>query len=80
MKYVVNDGCIGCGLCKGTCPEVFHMTDEGAAAAIETEVPKKRWQALRKQRTDVLSAQLKKHKEAVNEKACKRKCQLGRLY
>ena len=23
MKYVVNDGCIGCGLCEGTCPEVF---------------------------------------------------------
>ena len=39
MKYVVNDGCIGCGLCEGTCPEVFHMTDEGIAAAIETEVP-----------------------------------------
>lgn len=39
MKYVVNDGCIGCGLCEGTCPEVFSMTDEGVAKAIETEVP-----------------------------------------
>ncbi len=39
MKYVVNDGCIGCGICEGTCPEVFSMTDEGAAKAIETEVP-----------------------------------------
>ena len=39
MKYVVNDGCIGCGLCEGTCPDVFNMTDEGIAVAIETEVP-----------------------------------------
>ena len=39
MKYVVNDGCIGCGLCEGTCPEVFSMTDEGVAKAIEEEVP-----------------------------------------
>lgn len=38
MKYFVNDGSIiGCGLCKGTCPEVFSMTDEGVAKAIETE-------------------------------------------
>ena len=39
MKYVVNGGCIGCGLCEGTCPEVFSMTDEGTAKAIEPEVP-----------------------------------------
>lgn len=39
MKYFVNDGCIGCGLCEATCPEVFKMTDEGVAKAIETEVP-----------------------------------------
>ena len=39
MKYVVNDGCIGCGLCAGTCPEVFSMTDEGVAKAIESESP-----------------------------------------
>ncbi|MBQ1820772.1 MAG: ferredoxin [Clostridia bacterium] len=35
---MVNEGCIGCGLCEGTCPEVFHMTDDGIAAATETEV------------------------------------------
>lgn len=39
MKYRVNDSCIGCGLCEGICPEVFSMTDEGIAKAIETEVP-----------------------------------------
>ena len=39
MKYFVNDGCIRCELCEGTCLEVFHMTDEGVAVAIETEVP-----------------------------------------
>ena len=39
MKYVVNDRCIGCGLCAGTCPEVFSMNDDGVAVAIEAEVP-----------------------------------------
>ena len=39
MKYHVNDSCIGCGLCAGTCPEVFSMSDEGVAVAIESEVP-----------------------------------------
>ena len=39
MKYVVNDNCIGCGLCAGICPEVFSMTDDGVAAAIKAEVP-----------------------------------------
>ena len=39
MKYRVNDQCIGCGLCAGICPEVFSMTDEGVAKAIESEVP-----------------------------------------
>ena len=39
MKYRVNDSCIGCGLCAGTCPEVFSMSDRGVAVAIEMEVP-----------------------------------------
>lgn len=38
MKFFVNNNCIGCGLCAGTCPEVFEMTDEGHAKAIESEV------------------------------------------
>ena len=39
MKYRVNEECIGCGLCAGTCPEVFSMGDDGVAVAIETDVP-----------------------------------------
>ena len=39
MKYHVNDSCIGCGLCAGTCPGVFSMSSEDVAVAIETEVP-----------------------------------------
>lgn len=39
MKYIVNEGCIGCGLCEATCPEVFSMSDAGTAVAIEGEVP-----------------------------------------
>ncbi|MCD2434584.1 ferredoxin [Acidaminococcus sp. NSJ-142] len=39
MKFKVNENCIGCGLCEGTCPAVFHMTDAGVAEAIPDAVP-----------------------------------------
>ena len=39
MKYSVNENCIGCGLCAGTCPEVFSMGAAGAAIAIDADVP-----------------------------------------
>ena len=39
MKYTVNEGCIGCGLCTGTCPEVFSMNGEGFAIAINFNIP-----------------------------------------
>ncbi len=38
MKYIVNDSCIGCGLCESTCPDVFTIKD-GVAVAIEGDVP-----------------------------------------
>lgn len=32
MKAEINrDGCISCGLCPSTCPEVFRMADDGLA-------------------------------------------------
>lgn len=39
MKYIVNEGCIGCGFCAATCPEVFSMTADGTATAIDADVP-----------------------------------------
>lgn len=34
MKAAVDQsGCIGCGLCADTCPEVFRMNDESLAEA-----------------------------------------------
>jgi ferredoxin len=32
MKAVIDrSGCIGCGMCAATCPEVFRMDEEGLA-------------------------------------------------
>ena len=39
MRYVVNDGCIGCGLCENTCPDVFSIDETGVAVVIEEEIP-----------------------------------------
>ena len=39
MKATVNEDCIGCGMCEGTCPEVFAIGDEGVAKTIVEEVP-----------------------------------------
>lgn len=33
MKAKVNEGCISCGFCVGTCPEVFRFSDEEIAEA-----------------------------------------------
>jgi ferredoxin len=34
MKATVNkEGCISCGLCVATCPEVFRFDDNGVAEA-----------------------------------------------
>ena len=36
MKVQIDrEGCISCGLCVATCPEVFTIADDGLAEAIE---------------------------------------------
>lgn len=37
--YLDRDGCISCGLCCETCPEVFRMAEDGVAEAYNAEVP-----------------------------------------
>jgi ferredoxin len=33
MKAIVEPGCISCGLCIATCPEVFRFASDGLAEA-----------------------------------------------
>ncbi|MFU0832732.1 MAG: Ferredoxin [Oscillospiraceae bacterium] len=35
-----RSGCISCGLCAQTCPEVFRMADDGVAEVYKEDVPK----------------------------------------
>ncbi|MDF2484311.1 MAG: hypothetical protein K0R46_479 [Herbinix sp.] len=37
--FVERNGCIGCGLCADTCPEVFRMDAEGLAEVYTSPVP-----------------------------------------
>ncbi len=40
MKATIDrDGCISCGLCAATCPEVFRMADDGLAEVCVDEIP-----------------------------------------
>lgn len=40
MKASIDrDGCISCGLCADTCPQVFRMADDGLAEVYVDEVP-----------------------------------------
>ena len=34
-----RSGCISCGLCAETCPEVFEMADDGIAEVHQESVP-----------------------------------------
>lgn len=35
MKATIDrSGCIGCGLCASTCPEVFRMAEDGLAEVV----------------------------------------------
>ncbi len=44
MFAKINEGCIGCGVCADTAPEVFKMKDDGLAEVInqpnEQNLPK----------------------------------------
>ena len=35
--FVDKDACISCGLCTSLCPEVFIMSEDGKAVAINEE-------------------------------------------
>jgi len=37
--FIDRNGCIACGLCPSTCPEVFRMADDGLAEVYVDEVP-----------------------------------------
>lgn len=40
MKAMIDrSGCISCGLCIATCPEVFQMADDNLAEVIVDEIP-----------------------------------------
>ena len=40
MKASIDrDGCISCGLCPDTCPEVFRMAEDGFAEVYVDEIP-----------------------------------------
>lgn len=40
MRVIVDDdSCGGHGVCVALCPEVFALTDDGYAQALDTEVP-----------------------------------------
>ncbi|MPM25019.1 Ferredoxin [bioreactor metagenome] len=40
MKATIDrEGCISCGLCASTCPEVFRIADDGRAEVCADTVP-----------------------------------------
>ena len=39
MKVVVEETCIGCGLCPQTCPDVFELNDQNMAVVKVDAVP-----------------------------------------
>lgn len=45
--YIDREGCISCGLCPATCPEVFRMAEDGFAEVYVDEVPEEAEEAAR---------------------------------
>lgn len=40
MKATIDrSGCIGCGLCTETCPDVFRIADDGLAEVYTDPIP-----------------------------------------
>jgi ferredoxin len=40
MKATIDrEGCIGCGVCADTCPEVFRMAEDGLAEVYVNPIP-----------------------------------------
>ena len=39
MNARVEEGCISCGACVATCPEVFRFNDDGLAEAYAAVLP-----------------------------------------
>lgn len=39
IATVDKSKCIGCGLCEGTCPQVFRMGDDGLAEVYTNPIP-----------------------------------------
>ncbi len=39
MKASIEEGCIGCGQCSDTCPEVFRMNDDDLAEVYADVTP-----------------------------------------
>ena len=34
MKTIVNEDCIGCGMCQDVCPEVFQLNGSGLSEVV----------------------------------------------
>ena len=53
MKAVVDQaGCIGCGLCVGTCPDIFHFNQNDKAEASDTPIPEQQTAKAQQARDD----------------------------
>ena len=37
--YLDRSGCISCGLCADTCPQVFRMASDGIAEVYQEDIP-----------------------------------------